>query len=68
MVLKEFSCPETTETGGQVSTVVNFPMQIISRKGDWDKNGEVCLTEEDDQADLNNNELYMRYRINADGI
>jgi len=47
-------------------TAVNFPMQIISLRGDWDRNGEVCLNEENDRADLNNNELYMSYRISAD--
>jgi len=68
VVLKEFSCPETTETGGQVSTVVNFPMQIISLRGDWNRNGEGCLIEETNRVDLNNNDGGMNCALTTASV
>jgi hypothetical protein len=64
--MKEFSYAEPLETDVQVSTVVNFPMQTISLRGEWERKGEGYLIEESDRADICNDELCMRYHISAD--
>ena len=49
VVLKELLYAEPSETDGQVSTVVNFPMQIIFLKGESERKGEACPIEESDR-------------------